>query len=151
MKITFEEQLKIKEGIACEEAGYPLSEARFSTVLAWEEHYEKSWKNYVQAVKWGVLYDHRYILDKISEEAAEVAVAANKVKLFSPHHRYQGGPSNLENLKNEVKDLLSCLEVYADILGDPELRFMNDEAYLEYKKDRLLYYSLFASGVGVND
>lgn len=41
--IPIEQKARVEHQIACEEQGYPASEAKFSTVAAWEESTGKNW------------------------------------------------------------------------------------------------------------
>lgn len=41
------DRMKINQRIACPEAGYPASEARFLSTKEWEEYTGKSWNSFV--------------------------------------------------------------------------------------------------------
>lgn len=58
-----------------------------------------------------------YLLSKIAEEAAEVAVEALKAQQFGLEDRFQNGPSNAERLAAEVSDLLTVIGVLSAEFG----------------------------------
>lgn len=45
--IEYELELRIKSRIACEELGYPQSEALFDNTQQWEEFHNRKWMDYV--------------------------------------------------------------------------------------------------------
>ena len=42
-----EDELKIRERIACPEAGYPAGEAMFDSIYEWEDYHRMNWNDYV--------------------------------------------------------------------------------------------------------
>lgn len=54
-----------------------------------------------------------YLLLKIAEEAAEISQMASKTAQFGTSGRYQGGPSNLERLSDELRQLTTVCAMLA--------------------------------------
>jgi NTP pyrophosphatase (non-canonical NTP hydrolase) len=86
----------------------------------------------------------QYLFGQLAEEACEVAQAASKCNRFTINMRYQNGPTNLEQLSTEIRDLMTVLSMVED-----ELKVELDKSVSPDKIAKVERYILISKDLGV--
>jgi NTP pyrophosphatase (non-canonical NTP hydrolase) len=90
----------------------------------------------------------QYYLNKLAEECAEVAQCCHKQMIFGPHHGRVAEPSNREQLRKEVNDLLGCLDVLLDIDELPEISTWELLEAKNQKRQKMATYLQYSQSLG---
>lgn len=87
-----------------------------------------------------------YLVNKLAEEAVEVAQRCTKIMSFGMHEKQPGQDlDNLRRLKEEVNDFLGTLEFMERALDLPKFR---DEAMIAAKKEKIVKYAEYSIEIG---
>lgn len=93
-----------------------------------------------------------HLLGLLQEEAGEIITEISKVKRFGMYEQYTPKhPTNIQRVINEVKDLISIVEL---LQVSYDINFgvtILDEDHYNNKKEKVLYYEDVSSRLGLLD
>lgn len=87
----------------------------------------------------------QYLLVKLAEEASEIAKDAIKAAQFGMHSNYLDSPTNVENIRMELNDLLTVVNM---LNTDHGLNFMPDGEYQTHKIEKIKHYMKVSESLG---